>query len=149
MTNKLTIVERTDAQYHRSHIIIHRHDTLGTAWIFAEFDNVAQLDFFAQTLGFTYTAEGFRETERFGIYRDYRLSHEIIDPIGGGFWSLDEIPEGAKPIKALSNGSIVTCYFTNDGETIRIYRPNPNATRVYSPLSIQDHISHNRIYGRY
>ena len=144
MTNRMTIVERTHAEYHRSHIIIRSRSG---HFITAEFDNVEQLDFFAQTVGFTYTAEGFKESAWFGIYREYSLSHAIFD--GGSFWELDQLPEGAKPIKALSNGSIVTCYYTNDGENIRFYRPNPNAKRVYSPLTIEDHIAHKRIYGSY
>ena len=146
MTNRLTIVERTYERYHRSPIII--RDIEGR-WIVAEFESVEQLDFFAQTLGFTYTAESWRETEFCGIWREYKLSHRIEKGGFGGFWSLEEIPEGAKPIKALSNGCIVTCYFTNDGETIRFYRPNPNAHRFYHPLSVEDHIAHRRIYGLY
>lgn len=144
MTNKMTIAERTDAQYHRSHIIIRSIDGW---WITAEFDNVEQLDFFAQTVGFTYSAEGFNESKRLGILRTYSLSHTISN--GRSFNSLDELPDGAKPIKALSNGSIVTCYYTNDGENIRFYRPNPNAKRVYTPLTIENHIAHRRIYGSY
>ena len=145
-TNKLTIVERTCDRWHRSHIII--RDTQGT-WIVAEFNSVDQLDFFAQTLGFTYEAVEWRDTEDCGILREYRLSHLIDKGPAGGFWSLDEVPEGAKPIKALSNGHLVTCYFTNDGETIRFYRPNPNAHRVYHPMTLEEHIAHQRIYGLY
>lgn len=146
MTNRLTIVERTDSAWHRSPIIIH---DANRAWIIAEFESVEQLDFFARTLGFTYTAESWRETERCGIWREYKLSHLIDKGSYGGFWNLEEVPEGAKPIKALSNGSIVTCYFTNDGETIRFYRPNPNAHNVYHPLSVEEHIAHCNIYGLY
>ena len=146
MTNRLTIVERTHERFHRSPIII--RDVEGR-WIVAEFESVEQLDFFAQTLGFTYTAESWREAEHCGIWREHTLSHRIEKGGFGGFWSLEEVPEGAKPIKALSNGSIVTCYFTNDGETIRFYRPNPNAHAVYHPLSVEDHIAHRRIYGLY
>lgn len=146
MTNKMTIADQTNAQWHRSHVIIREMDG---RWIAAEFDSVEQLDFFAQTLGFTYTADGCREVDGFGTIREYKLSHRVEAYKCGGFWSLDELPEGAKPIKALSNGHIVTCYFTNDGETIRFYRPNPNATAVYHPLSIEDHIAHRRIYGSY
>lgn len=146
MTNRMTIVERTNSQWHRSHIIIRETD--GT-WILAEFDTVEQLDLFAKTLGFTYTAECYRATEETGIIREYRLSHKIDSGKCGGFWKLEDLPEGAKPIKALSNGHIVTCYFTNDGETIRFYRPNPNAHDIYKPLSVESHIAHQRIYGSY
>ena len=146
MTNRLTMVDNTCAQYHRSHIIIH---SLDGHWIDAEFETVEQLDFFAQTLGFTYEAVKWEESERFGIYREYRLSHILDMKSHKSIWSLEEVPEGAKPIKALCNGSIVTCYFTNDGETIRFYRPNPNAKNIYHPLSIENHIAHKKIYGSY
>lgn len=57
-----------------------------------------------------------------------QLSHNFAD---AHFWDLAEIPEGAKPIRAYSNGRPCNCYAYNDGFTITIYRPNPNATAVY------------------
>lgn len=144
MTNRLTIVERTDSFCHRSPIIIH---SLEGMFITAEFENVEQLDFFAQTVGFTYIADFWKDTVKCGIWREYKLSHKIEQ--NKLFWRLDDLPTGAKPIKALCNGSIVTCYYTNDGETIRFYRPNPNAKNIFHPLSIEDHIAHRRIYGSY
>ena len=144
--NRMTLVERTDEQYHRSPIIIRDSDGM---YYLAEFESVEQLDFFAQTLGFTYSAESWKDTDRCGIWREYRTSHRIESGSCGGFWSLEELPEGAKPIKATSNGSIVTCYFHNDGKTIRFYRPNPNAHAVYHPMPLQDHLAHRRIYGSY
>lgn len=144
MNNKLTFVERTDTQWHRSPIILHAD----SMFYFAEFENVEQLDFFASTVGFTYTAIDWRETERCGIWRDYETSHKITTA-PRSFWSLEELPTGAKPIKALSNGSLVTCYYTNDGETITFYRPNPNAKNVYRPMTIEQHIAHRNIYGMY
>lgn len=65
---------------------------------------------------------------------------EIEHRCGGGFWKLSDIPENAKPFKALSNGSIVNCFFLNNGETIHIYRPNPNAKEVYKPLALKERI---------
>lgn len=65
------------------------------------------------------------------------------------FWNTDELPDGAKPIKALSNGHIVTCYYYNDGKVVHFYRPNPNAKHVYKPLTTNDHIAHVRTYGLY
>lgn len=143
MGNIMTIVEKT-GEHHRSHIIIHA----GT-WYIAEFENRDQLDFFAQTVGFTYEIVESRKHPFYGKYEEYRLSREIDGGSCGGFWNLSELPDGAKPIKALSNGSIVTCYYTNDGQTIRFYRPNPNAKEVYKPLDLQNHIAHKRIYGVY
>ena len=137
----ITTVERTDPQYHRSPVILHKN----FEWHLGDFENMDQLDFLAQTLGFTYTMSEEQESERFGLYRRYEIDRRFND--NEGFWNREDVPADAKPIKALANGSIVTCYFTNDGETITIYRPNPNAKEVYKPLPIQDHIAHVRIYG--
>jgi hypothetical protein len=51
------------------------------------------------------------------------------------FWKLEELPEGCKPLEDRSNGSKVRCFAHNDGETLTIYRPNPNAKDVYIPMS--------------
>lgn len=150
MTNNnyyISTVTYTDADYHRSKIIIHKP----LMFYFAEFDTMEQLQFFADTLGFTFEMREERPQARHenGVYREYNISHKIIDDNIGKFWKLSDLPEGVKPFKALSNGSIVTCYFLNDGETITIYRPNPNAEKVYKPLEIQEHIAHKKIYGCY
>ena len=55
----------------------------------------------------------------------------------------------AKRIKALSNGSIVDCLFTNDGERVKFYRCNPNAKKYYKPLSLKEHIKYQREHGTY
>ena len=65
------------------------------------------------------------------------------------FTKMSELPKGTKPIKALSNGSIVTCYYYNDGETLHWFRPNPNYKNIFQPLTTEDHIAHRRIYGLY
>ena len=142
----ISIVDKTDEQYHRSHIILHKG---GTMFHLADFDTVQQLDFFAQTLGFTYTAAEWKESKQLGIYREYTIDRKFADAYTGGFWKLEDLPDDTKPVKALSNGSIVTCYYTNDGETITLYRPNPNAKAVYSPLPISEHIAHVKTYGLY
>lgn len=129
-------------EHHRSHIILHEN----WHYYFAEFDTIEQLDFFAKTLGFNYELTEERETEH-GIYRQYAIDRNIVD--NKGFWKLADLPENAKPIKALSNGSIVDCYFTNNGTTIDFFRPNPNAKEVYKPLSTELHIAHKKIYGSY
>lgn len=138
----ISIVERTDERYFRSRVILHTG-----LWHFFECDTEDQLSYMAETLGFTYALRDERKTLENGIVREYDINRAIDNRIGGGFWKRSDLPEGARPIKALSNGSIVTCYFTNDGETIKMYRPNPNATDVYKPLPLQQHIEHTRIYG--
>lgn len=144
MGTHISIVERTDAQWSRSKVIIHNG-----MFYFAEFDTVGQLDFFAKTLGFTYVLRDESESERCGLWKNFDLDRHINSPCNGGFWKLEDLSAGVRPIKALSNGNIVTCYFLNDGETITIYRPNPNAKDVYRPLSLEEHIAHQKIYGKY
>lgn len=143
--NYISTVEEIDSQYHRNKIIIHRENN----FYLAEFDTMEQLDLFARMIGFTYelAEEKPWRGNKSNTYRRYNISHTFKDD--GYFWKPSDIPADAKPFKALSNGSIVTCYFTNDGKEIRIYRPNPNAKEVYKPLKLSDHIAHQRIYGIY
>lgn len=146
----ITIVDNPVSDFHRSKIIIHKP----SGYYFAEFDSIEQLDFFAETLGFTYEQYDERTSTsndryNYGVMRFCRISHEIEDNSPGGFWKLSELPIEAKPIKALSNGSIVTCYYYNDGKKIGFYRPNPNAKEVYHPLTLEQHIQHVKIYGLY
>lgn len=145
-TNYITIVEKTNERHHRSHIILHKN------WQFylAEFNDIEQLNFFADMLGFAYTLMEEKRTPDYGTYRQYEMSHQINEPLGyGGFWERSQIPAEARPFKATCNGSTVTCYFTNDGKTINIYRPNPNAKEVYKPLELSERIAHRKIYGSY
>lgn len=143
--NMITSVDKIDQEWHRSKFIIHGE----SGYYFAEFDTERQLNFFAEMLGFSYRLIDEKVSDRLGTYRKYIMSHKINSPCGGGFWKRGDIPNEAKPFKALSNGSIVTCYFTNDGETINIFRPNPNAKEVYKPLELSEHLAHRKIYGLY
>ena len=174
--NYISTIEKTDANYHRSHVILHNGQ-----WHFGDFETMDQLDLLAKTLGFSYELAGEEPWlgKKDNMCRRYNMSHRLEEAHTGGFWNLSDLPSDAKPIKALSNGSIVTCYFTNDGQTITIYRPNPNATEenknryctsdeyenavknriyypnslefdpVYKPLPIDQHITHVKIYGLY
>ena len=139
--NYISMVDRPDPQYHRSKIILHRDNM----FYLAEFSSVEQLDEFARMMGFAYTQRKSETSRRFGWYREYDLDRKFKDWYG--FNRLDQLPEGAKPFLGLSNGSVVTCYFTNDGETITIYRPNPNAHEVYQPLPLEEHIKHQMRFG--
>ena len=145
MGNKVTFAERTDSFYHRSPIIVRDADS---QFYLAEFDSAAQFEFFVETLGVWFTDVSWEDTEKFGILRTYELTH-TIKTAPRDFWTMSEIPEGAKPIKALSNGSIVTCYFVTGADTVTIYRPNSNAHAVYHPLTIEQHVAHQQIYGLY
>lgn len=145
MNNILTTVTKISPQYHRKPFIIH---TVDGNFYLAEFETQEQLKFFLDTLGVTIKQEvEKRESELLGVYTRLELSHRIEGD--NGFISPDELPQNAKPIKALSNGSIVTCYYLNDGETVKLYRPNPNIKEIYKPLSTEEHIKHVQIYGLY
>lgn len=172
----ITTIEKPDERYHRSHVILHED----YQWHFGDFNTMEQLQCLADTLGFTFKM--VEESKTFlgkpNIYRRYEMSHAIVNS-NYQFWKIKDIPSNAKPFKALSNGSIVTCYFTNDGETITIYRPNPNATKenkdryktkfeydvavakriyypnslefdaVYDPMTLSEHIAYQKKYGSY
>lgn len=172
----ITTVDKPHEQYHRSKVIIH-DDYM---FHLASFNNIKQLDLFAGKLGFTYNL--VEEKPFFGddtnIYRRYEMSHNVKNELYG-FWKKEDVPKDAKPIKALSNGSIVTCYFVNDGKNITIYRPNPNATAenknryktkeeyekavsnrvyypnslefdaVYDPLPLDEYTKYRNRYGTY
>ena len=120
------------------------------SWQFniASFENIKQFEFFRQTLGFKIKLKQilYENTEK--EVKIYWTNYNIVS---SSFWSLEELPKKAKPIKALSNGSIVTCYYNKNykSKTITIYRPNPNAKNIYDPLELQEHISHTKIYGLY
>lgn len=153
---------------HRSRVIIHDGQ-----WYIAEYANVEQLrNFAAAAGGFSWTLDHVdtlehrrigSKWERCESYQIeyYTLSHRFTESEchwwdGSGhfkgmwckcFWNVSEIPAGAYPIMGFSNGSLVHCYATNDGETIGIYRPNPNAKAVYHPLTIEAHLAYIRAHG--
>lgn len=65
------------------------------------------------------------------------------------FKNKKDLPKGVKPIEALSNGSIVKCYYTIDNNVVTFFRPNPNAKNVYKPLSIKECIAFRNENGIY
>ena len=142
----ITTIENVDPERHRSPIIIHD----GWQWYFAEFSNWEQLERFLDFAGLEIELEEENQwffNPKCGTWRKYRVNRKLDNPCYGGFWSLSEIPESAKKIKGHSNGSIVDCYILNDGETLHIYRPNPNAKEVYKPLPLDEHIKYIREHG--
>lgn len=147
--NYVSFIEHTDSEFHRYHWILHKGRSSG--FHIASFDRQDQLDLFAQTLGFSYELVEERTWRGTNTkYKEFSVSKNIVEPLSyGGFWTIEELPEGVKPIKALSNGSIVTCYFRTLKDKIEFFRPNPNAKDVYKPLEIEQHIVHKKIYGVY
>ena len=74
-----------------------------------------------------------------GTIKRYSVRERFHD--AADFYDRKQVPENAKPMKLLSNGSIVDGYTLRDGDVITIYRPSPNADKsVYSPLSTPEHI---------
>lgn len=65
------------------------------------------------------------------------------------FWKLDDIPnfKKCKKFTGLSNGSYVDCYYKKLKHGNIVYRPNPNATEVYHPLSLDEHIAYSKKLG--
>ena len=114
----------------------------------ASFYNLEQFKFYMQTLGFNIKLLDIINEGTEQEVKVYTSNYKIID---SSFWKIEELPKRVKPIKALSNGSIVTCYYCKDSRTntITIYRPNPNAKDIYNPLEITEHIAHRKIYGTY
>lgn len=55
------------------------------------------------------------------------------------FWHREEVPAEAKAVVGMCNGSYVTCYVLNHGDSVDFYRPNPNAKEVYDPRTIEEH----------
>lgn len=91
-----------------------------------EFITIKAFKAFAEHVGLSYYKD---DSGRY--YTDQFLKSEY-------FWKIEELPNGCKPIYDFCNGSIVKCYAHKAGETITIYRPNPNAKEVYNPLEFEE-----------
>lgn len=142
-TAYLSYNSKIDERYHRRHWILHKDFD----FYLAEFDTEEHLRFFAETLGFTYELKEERTEMNGGTYKEFKVSHYFKnEPY---FCKREEVPAEARPVKLLSNGSIVTGYVWNDGTTIHIYRPNPNAKEVYKPMTHEDHIAYQKVMGMF
>ena len=93
-------------------------------------------------LGFTLNEE---EEARNGVVLKW-FNGKITDLY---FTNKKQLPKGAKSIKALSNGSIVKCYYFRDGANLLFYRPNPNYKNIYKPLSLKKHIAYTSKNGTF
>lgn len=111
----------------------------------ASFENEKQMKKFLKKLGVKVINRNLYPGDKC-CGTDYNIKNS-----NANFWNKKSLPRGAKKIKALSNGSLVDCYFTKDkqNKTIEIYRPNPNAKKVYRPLSVKKHIKYTRKHGVY
>lgn len=130
-----------------SKVIIHKD----WCWYFGRFDSMNQLEELSECMGFTYelNEEKFYDDNPNVSFKSFTCSHDFKDYSCGGFWDIRDVPADAKHIKALSNGSIVDCYYINDGQSIIMYRPNPNSKEFYKPINIKEHLKHVEVCGSY
>lgn len=114
-------------------------------WHFGRFPSMQKLKEFLDFAGLT--MELIEETNRTkgGKFKKWTIDCNLDDH--HSFKDITELPRDAKPFIGLSNGSLVTCYLLNDGSVLHVYRPNPNAKKVYRPLSIQEHIEYCIVNG--
>jgi len=143
--NKIYIYK--EKRYQRDYkILIENHKD--TMFNIASFATEEQLEFFKNTLGFK---TRLLKILHAGTDKEIKILLSNYTILSDYFLRLEDIPKRAKPIKALSNGSIVTCYYCKNykQKTITIYRPNPNCKSIYIPLSTEEHIAHQKIYGTY
>lgn len=60
------------------------------------------------------------------------------------FYHAADVPKEAKAYIGIVNAEYVQCYALDTGDSVEIYRPNPNAKEVYKPL---DYFAMNRLIG--
>ena len=147
---EIFIYKKTNER-HNYKIVLWRADEWKYSYHLASFNDIEQLETFLDMLGVEYSYlktlnEGDSENE----IKVYLTNYTILDS-RLSFWKLEDLPKNATKFKALSNGSIVDCYFKkfNKAKTIYIYRPNPNAKGIYKPLSLEKHIAFKKLYGTY
>jgi len=91
---------------------------------------------FGLSLCFTGSGKDHREENRGGWYKAYRVVGECGERL---FWEIGQIPEGARRITDLSNGSMVDCYLSDIDGVMTIFRPNPNYKDIYKPILFAKH----------
>lgn len=142
----ISSIDKTN-KYHRAHWIIHNG-----AFYFAEFNTGKQLDEFLKKLKIMIGQRIKYNESSDAIYQESALQYYdgtvITDIKSYLFWNIEELPKKAKPIRALSNGSLVTCYYLRVKNTLHWFRPNPNSS-VFDALTNDEHIAHVKLYGLY
>lgn len=100
-------------------------------FILAQFCSVKAFKAWAEYAGFCYEKFG----QACGGVISRRGKQNITERL---FWTKDDLPNDAKPLFAMSNGSMVRCYVSNDGDTITMWRPNANSKAVFNPLPFEE-----------
>ncbi|MGF2713924.1 hypothetical protein ACQUY5_16715 [Bacillus cereus] len=129
----VTEVAKIDPRFPRSKFVVHY---MGTMTQMNEFNTKTQLDSWAKALGITLTHV---DTNSSGV-TTYRIDQAIREVL---FWYPQELPQGVKRHKGVSNGSVVDCYVYVQQGVTTVFRPNSNAKEVYKPLTIEERIAFN------
>lgn len=126
---------------YKNPVILHKN----WEWHLGRFPNMEKLNDFLTFAGLKLGNLVKEENKgECGMFRMWEIDSKIDDC---GFTNLADLPKESKPFIGLSNGRLVTCYLWNDGNTLHIYRPNPNIKDIYNPLSIEEHIAYCRENG--
>lgn len=140
----VTMVDNPDSNYHRSKIIVHK----GWQWYLAEFPTETAFHRWLDYCGLEIKLEETTVNPNFpkcGIWKRFSVNRKVKEEFY--FWKKEEVPDNAKLITLLSNGSLVTGFILNDGEVLHIYRPNPNAKEVYNPMPSEERIEYVKENG--
>ena len=100
------------------------------------YNNVESFYIFVRRLGLTLLPANYLYGPGASFYC---LKEKIVNT---SFSRREQVPADAHPIMGHSNGSLVRCYWKRFGDTICVYRPNPNFKRVYRPLTLKLHITY-------
>ena len=106
---------------------------------YTAYRTVAGLKYFMQNYGLVIDKSTVQMDDRRAIGRGRMmyfsfLPKQIIDVY---FWAQEDVPKDAVRFVGLENGSYVNLYALDEGDTVRIYRPNPNAKSVYIPYEYE------------
>jgi hypothetical protein len=143
LTNNL-VVFREDRQGKEQYPIFVGH--YGTCGVFAGFSTLEQYQHYIKeyNIDIDYFSKRTNSNPIDGITEIFRCMNDFYTVL---FWNINDLPQNCKKIKALSNGSIVDCYYLKNGKDIIMFRPNPNAKELYKPLPIKEHIEHSNKFG--
>lgn len=131
MTNLwLTTYEKNKNQY--------KHIITKDSYSYIAFRTDKGLNDFIYRSGAKFTQQNESNHSEYGKVESFISTN--IDVKEVSFWEVSDIPDNASLYKDLSNGSLVDCYYTNINNIYTVYRPNPNAKKVYKPMDTEQHI---------
>lgn len=137
----VTKIEKPDDRFHQGYKYIITLDSIS----YEAYKTEKGFKFFVKSRNLKLIKTSDQETKQYG--RVETFTDEITTIDDRYFWELSDIPNNAVKFTGLSNGSLVDCYYLNEGNKTTIYRPNPNAKEVYKPLDLNAHIAYMRENG--